>query len=45
MHASLATAKVTFAGAFDSDFALLLRERRDTTLAGMQDDAIEMNLI
>jgi hypothetical protein len=35
-------AKVTFAGAFDSDFALLLRERRATTLAGMQDDAIEI---
>jgi hypothetical protein len=35
-------AKVTFAGAFDSDFALLLRERRSTTLAGMQDDAIEI---
>ena len=36
------TAKVTFAGAFDSDFALLLRERRSTTLARMQDDAIEI---
>jgi hypothetical protein len=35
-------AKVTFAGAFDSDFTLLLRERRSTTLAGMQDDAIEI---
>jgi hypothetical protein len=35
-------AKVTFAGAFDYDFALLLRERRRTTLAWMQDDAIEI---
>jgi hypothetical protein len=35
-------AKVTFAGAFDSDFALLLRERRATTLEGMQYDAIEI---
>jgi hypothetical protein len=34
--------KVTFAGAFDSDFTLLLRERRSTTLAGMQDDAIDI---
>jgi hypothetical protein len=35
-------AKVTFVGAFDSHFMLLLRERRATTLAGMQDDAIEI---
>jgi len=35
-------AKVTFVGAFDSDFALVLRERRATTLAGMQDDAIKI---
>jgi hypothetical protein len=35
-------AKVTFVGAFESDFALLLRERRSTTLAGMQYDAIEI---
>jgi hypothetical protein len=33
--------KVTFARAFESDFALLLRERRDTTLIEMQFDAIE----
>jgi len=33
---------ITFAGAFDSYFALLIRERRSTTLAGMQDDAIEI---
>jgi len=35
-------AKVTFAGPFDSDFSLLWRERRSTTLAGMQDNAIEI---
>jgi hypothetical protein len=35
-------AKVTFAGAFDPDFALLLRERRSRTLYGMQEDAIEI---
>jgi hypothetical protein len=34
--------KVTFAGAFEPDFALLLRERKSTTLAGMQDDVIEI---
>jgi hypothetical protein len=33
-------AKVTFAGDFDSDFSLLLREVRSTTLTGMQYDAI-----
>jgi hypothetical protein len=32
--------KVTFAGAFEPDFALLLRERRSATLTGMQDSAI-----
>jgi hypothetical protein len=36
------TAKVTFARAFEPDFALLLRERRYMTLSGMQDDAIEI---
>jgi hypothetical protein len=35
-------AKVTFVRAFDSDFALLLREQRSTTLVGMQYDAIEI---
>jgi len=35
-------ANVTFVGAFDFDFSLPLRERRYTTLAGMQDDAIEI---
>ena len=35
-------AKVTFARAFDYDFTLILRERRATTLAGMQDDVIKI---
>jgi hypothetical protein len=39
---SQSAAKVTFAKAFDFNFALLLRERRSTTLSGMQDDSIEI---
>jgi hypothetical protein len=35
-------AKVTFAGAFEPDFALLLRERRGATLNRMQYDAVEI---
>jgi hypothetical protein len=35
-------AKVTFAGAFEPDFTLLLRERRGDTLTRMQDDAVEI---
>jgi hypothetical protein len=35
-------AKVTFAGAFDLDFSLLLRERRSTDLTKMQDDSLEI---
>jgi hypothetical protein len=35
-------AKVTFTGAFDLDFALLLRERRSIDLTKMQDDALEI---
>jgi hypothetical protein len=35
-------AKVNFAGAFEPDFALLLRERRGTTLNRMQDDVVEI---
>jgi hypothetical protein len=35
-------AKVTFAGAFKPDFALLLRERRGATLTRMQDDVVEI---
>jgi hypothetical protein len=34
--------KVTFAGDFDHDFALLLRERRLIDLTNMQDDALEI---
>jgi hypothetical protein len=35
-------AKVTFVGAFEPDFALLLRERRGATLNRMQDEAVEI---
>jgi hypothetical protein len=35
-------AKVTFVGAFEPDFTLLLRERRGATLTRMQDDAVEI---
>jgi hypothetical protein len=35
-------AKVTFSGAFDPKFALLLRERRSIDLTKMQDDALEI---
>jgi uncharacterized small protein (DUF1192 family) len=37
-----ASAQISYAGAFDPDFCLLLRERRATTLAQMQDAAIEV---
>jgi hypothetical protein len=33
---------VTFAGDFDPDFALLLRERRSVDITKMQDDALEI---
>jgi hypothetical protein len=36
------SAKVTYAGDFDPDFSLLLRERRSLDLPKMQDDAIEI---
>jgi len=36
------SAKLTYASAFDSDFYLLLRERRCATLADMQDAALEV---
>jgi hypothetical protein len=36
------SAKVTFAGAFEPDFALLLRERRGATLNRMKDDVVEI---
>jgi hypothetical protein len=34
--------KVTFVGAFDPDFSLLLRERRSVDLTKMQDDSLEI---
>ena len=34
--------KVTFTGAFNPDFSLLLRERRSIDLTKMQDDALEI---
>jgi hypothetical protein len=34
--------KVTFVGAFDPDFTLLLRERRSVDVTKMQDDALEI---
>jgi hypothetical protein len=36
------SAKITYASAFDPDFCLLLRERRATSLAHMQDVALEV---
>jgi hypothetical protein len=37
-----ASAKISYASAFDPDFCLLLRERRATSLAQMKDASIEM---
>jgi hypothetical protein len=37
-----ASTKITYASAFDPDFYLLLRERRATSLAHMQDAALEV---
>jgi ribonuclease HI len=37
-----ASAKITYASAFDPDFCLLLRERRATSLALMQDATLEV---
>jgi hypothetical protein len=37
-----AFAKITYASSFDPNFYLLLRERRDTSLAHMQDAALEV---
>jgi ribonuclease HI len=39
---SEASAKITYASAFDPDLCLLLRERRATSLANMQDVALEV---
>jgi hypothetical protein len=38
-----ASAKITFSAAFDPDFCLILRERRSTTLALMQDAPSRLN--
>jgi len=35
-------AKVTFVGSFDTEFSLLLSERRATTLTYMKDDVLEI---
>jgi hypothetical protein len=37
-----ASEKITFSIAFDLDFCLILRERRSTTLALMQDSTLEV---
>jgi hypothetical protein len=42
INPSEASAKITYASAFDPDFCLLLRERRATSLAHMQDAAVEV---
>jgi hypothetical protein len=42
INPSQASAKITYASAFDPDFCLLLRERRATTLVHMQDAAVEV---
>jgi uncharacterized small protein (DUF1192 family) len=39
---SEASAQISYAGTFDPDFCLVLRERRATSLAQMQDAAIEV---
>jgi hypothetical protein len=36
------SAKITYASAFDPEFCLLLRERRSTSLAHMQDATLEV---
>jgi hypothetical protein len=42
INPSEASAKITYASAFDPNFYLLLRERRATTLAHMQDAVVEV---
>ena len=37
-----ASAKITYAGAFDPDFCIMLREREFSTLSQMQDNAMEV---
>ena len=36
------SAMITYVNAFDSDFCLLLRERRSTSVSLMQDTALEV---
>ena len=36
------SAKITYANAFDSEFCLILRERRSASLSLMQDAALEV---
>jgi hypothetical protein len=42
INPSQPTTKVTYAGAFDVDFSMTLRERRSLTLLVMQDDVIDI---
>jgi hypothetical protein len=42
INPSETSAKITYAISFDPEFCLLLRERRDTSLAHMQDAALEV---
>jgi hypothetical protein len=42
INPSEASEKITYSNAFDPDFCLLLRERRATTLALIQDVAVEV---
>jgi hypothetical protein len=42
INPSESSAKITYASTFDPDLCLLLRERRATTLAHMQDASVEV---
>ena len=42
VKSSQPAAKVTFVGAFEPDFTLMLRERRGANLTRMQDDVVEI---
>jgi hypothetical protein len=42
INPSKASGKITYASTFDPNFCLLLRERRETTLAHMKDVAVEV---
>jgi hypothetical protein len=45
INPSESSTKITYASSFDPDFCLLLRERRATTLAHMQDATMEVECI